>query len=241
MKQKLKELSITRVALVPAGSNPLADIVLFKSKPDAPPTQPKEPGFMKKHIDTSKLSAAEVTALQALLAKSATDIEDPVTPPTSGEEAIIKALTPEARAILEKAQRTANEAREAAESAVATATLEKALREETEFVAANTAIVKAYPGDADKNARLLHRIKKALKPEDYTEAEKLIKAGNAALEQACGETGVNGSDTSTSNAKEKLAEIAKQLAKDESLRYDIAYEKACANNMDLVRQARGQE
>lgn len=240
MKHTLKDLSITRVALVPAGSNPMADIVLFKSKPSEPPPQSKESGFMKKNIDTSKLNAAELAALETLLNKSATDIVDPAAPPPS--EDILKDLPPAVRAIVEKAQTDAADAKRVAETATATATLEKALREEGDFVTANTAMVKAYPGDAAANARLLHRIKKALKPEDYVEAEKLIKAGNAALEQACAALGGDGESTTVSGAKEKLQELAKAIQKEKpGTTFNVAYEEACAANMDLVRQARGQE
>lgn len=241
MATKLKNLTITRVALVPAGSNPQADIVLFKSKPGEPPTQPKESVFMKKHIDTSKLSADEVTALNALLTKSATDIADtPAAPPEPEVPAdVMKSLPPAVQAFIQKTQKAAEDAQAAAEKAMATATLEKAAREENEFVAASGAIVKGYPGKADENARLLFTISKKLGAADYAKVETLFKAGAAALAQAEEVLGDDKDNTPRGNAQMVLKEKAEEIRKaNPKLSKNEAYEQACLENMDLVRELR---
>jgi hypothetical protein len=240
MTHELRNLSISRVALVPSGSNPEADIVLFKSTPKVPPIQ-KEIGFMKKHIDVSKLTPSELEVLGTILAKSATDIADPAPPaPPPSDEAILKTLPPDVMAIVQKAKDDAATARADAESATAVATFEKVQRETSEFVTVTTPLIKAFPGDAGANARILYRVKKSVSADDYTELEKMIKSGSAALAQVTGAIGGDGATASVADATGQLKKIAKEKqAANPKLTFTQAYEETLTERPDLVKEARG--
>lgn len=236
----LRKLVINRVALVEAGANPEAAILLFKSKDPTP--QPEDKEFTDMKIDATKYSKEEKDQLTALLAKGGVTVE--ADPPT---EEVIKGLPEAVRAIVEKAQADAAQAiadakaaKEAAETATATAQLEKSAREETEFVAKNVDIVKAYPGEVDASTRLLFRVKKAVKTEDYTALETLLKAGNAALAAATGEELGHGNTgrTSGANAFSELKKKAEEIQKAEKIPYSKAFDRACDDNPELVAEYR---
>ena len=238
MAQKLKNLSITRVALVPAGSNPLADVVLLKKKPE----QPKEPVSMKlkKSIDKSKLSTEDQTALDALLQKCSTDLPDAAPGPEDEDDKIVKSLPPEAQAILKKAQEDAATARKDAERATEIAVMEKSLREEHDGVLALTPLVKAFPGDNKANATLMYRVKKALKEADFTALETLIKAGAAALASVTAEIGVVGAGVESSIGAE-LTELAKKRQVEKGIPYSDAYSEIITENAEKVAQLRKEQ
>lgn len=236
MSKTLKNLTINRVALVPAGSNPLADVVLIKSKPEVSP-QPKEPVFMKKNIDISKLSPEEQATMATLLQKSATDVADPA-PAAAAAEEIIKALPPEAQAILKSAQEQAAQAIAKAEEATATALFEKHAREENEFVAQVSPVIKHFPGKTDETARMLHRVKKAVLPADYTALESMLKAGNAALDSATAERGTTQGGSDSSPDLNELDTMAKALQKEKNLTYSEAYALVLEQNPEKVAQIR---
>jgi predicted transcriptional regulator len=242
-KNKLTSLSITRVALVAAGSNPEAEIVLAKNAPPVVPPQPKEPVFMKKNIDKSKLSAEEQTALETLLSKSATDIEDAPAPPTPVEE-VIKSLPPEAQAIIKSANdradqaiAKANAATAAAEAAQQTANIEKAAREESEFVTANTELVKSFPGPTVDNAKMLYRMHKTLPKADYDAMVGLLKSGGAAIAATTVETGQAAAEV-IGTVNELNAKAEELRKKNPEMSFSDALDQAMEQNPDLVRKAR---
>lgn len=195
---------------------------------------------MKKNIDKSKLSAEEQTALDALLAKSATDITDTPAPPTTNkDEEIIKSLPPEAQAIIEKSKTEAAEALAEARRATEAATFEKHARETNEFVADNIDLMKGYPGKPDDNAKLLYRVKKAVTPADYTEIEKLFKAGGAALASATSEKGTTkGGDVAEQTIMQELSEKAHARAAEKNISYSKAYDEILDENSDKVQEVR---
>lgn len=237
----LRKLSINRVALVETGSNPGAAIMLFKSKAVTP--QPEDKEFTDMKIDSSKYTKEEKEALTALLAKGGVTVEAEPVP-----EELLKTLAPEIRAMVEKAQTDAaaavadaKAARESADAATATASLEKAAREETEFVAKSQDIVKAYPGEVDASTRLLFRIKKALKAEDYTALETLLKAGNTALASATGSELGHGQEGRThGEAYKELKKKADDLVKSEKMLFSKAFDQVCDENPDLVAEYRSE-
>lgn len=240
-KQVLRKLTINRVALVQTGSNPGAEIMLFKSKKEDP--QPEDKEFTDMKIDSSKFTKEEKEQLTALLAKGGVTVEpDPV------PEDVLKTLAPEVRAIVEKAQADAAAAKAdaaaakaSADAATATATLEKAAREETEFVAKSQDIVKSYPGTAEESTRLLFRVKKAIKPEDFTALETLLKAGNAALAKATGEIGSNEHGRTHGAAFEELKKKANELVASEKIPFSKAFDRVCDENPELVSEYRSEK
>lgn len=238
MAKKLTNLQITRVALVGAGSNPHADVVLIKSAPVPPQsTQTKEPVAMKKNIDISKLSPEEQASMVALLAKSATDLVDPAPVEVTGEEAIIKSLPPEAQAILKAAKDRADEAVVKAEAAQTAAAVEKALREESAFVTKNAPIIKSFPGESNVNAALMYRISKAVAPADYAALEVLLKAGNSALASMGDEIG-NSHDAPESGGMSEIAKAAKALQVEKGIPYSQALEETMQAKPELVQKMR---
>lgn len=241
MPTKLRKLSITRVALVEVGSNPEAAIMLFKSKNVAP--QPEDKEFTDMKIDATKYTKEEKEALTALLAKGGVTVEADALPVP---EEVLKTLSPEIRAIIDKAQSDAAEAKTAAATAIAqaneataSAALEKGAREETEFVSKSTGILKSYPGENDASTRLLYRVKKAIKPEDYTALEVLLKAGNTALAGAVGTELGHGQEGRThGQAFDELKKKAEELQKSEKIPFSKAFDRACDENPELVKEYR---
>jgi phosphoribosylamine-glycine ligase len=163
---------------------------------------------------------------------------------TKEEDGITKAIRDGDETDLEEAmakaalEREAALAREEARTATEAAVLEKTVREESEFIAQHTAVVKAYPGKADDSARLLFRIKKAVKADDYTALEVLIKAGNAALTQSGRAIGLTAPEASASTAAEELRTLATEISKAQHIPFADAYEKACYERQDLVADVR---
>jgi len=235
----LRKLAITRVALVEVGSNPQAEILLFKSK--AP--QPGDKEFTDMKIDATKYSKEEVDQLKALLAKGGVTVEAEPVP-----EEVLKTLAPEIRAMVEKAQSDATQAiadakaaTDQAKEATATAVLEKAAREESEFVAKSQDIVKAYPGEVDASTRLLYRVKKAIKAEDFTALEVLLKAGNTALAAATGDERGHGQEGQTQGtAFADLKKKAEDIQKTEKIPFSKAFDRACDENPELVKEYRAE-
>lgn len=244
MAHRLKNLNIERVALVPAGSNPHADVVLFKSHPEAIHPPKEQAGMLKKNIDISKLNPEEAAQMTALLAKSATDVSDPPPAPEEpSEEDILKSLPEAARALVAKAQKTADEATAAAkeatrqaEAATEAAMIEKAAREENEFIAKAVPFLKSYPGTTADSAKLLFRVKKALKDDAAYEAlVTLMKAGDAALQSQMEETG---STVTATPEADQLSTVAKSIQEKEKISYSDAYAKAMEQHPELVAAAR---
>lgn len=241
-KNVLRKLSINRVALVARGSNPEAEIMLFKSFKEDTSPQPGEKEFTDMKIDSTKYTKEERESLVALLAKGGVTVEEEKTPTVPDE--ILKTLSPEVLAIITKANATAEAATASAAAAIekanqaeAIASLEKSAREETEFVGSNLELVKSFPGTADASARVLHRVKKAVKPEDYAALETLIKAGNAALAKATTETGHSEPGT-VDNAYRELDKLAKAKVTSDKMSYAKAFDVVCDEHPELVAQYR---
>ncbi len=240
----LRKMIINRVALVDVGSNPGAAIMLFKSKKEDPP-QPEDKEFTDMKIDSTKYSKEEKEQLTALLAKGGVTVDADGPAP----EELMKSLAPELRAIVEKAQSdaalaiaAAKVAQEQANEATATAQLEKSAREETEFVAKNTAIVKSFPGDADASARLLHRVKKAVKTEDFTALETLMKSGNEALAKLTNTELGHGEEGRThGEAYAELKKKANDYAGEHKMSFSKAFDKVCDDNPALVAEYRDEK
>lgn len=231
-KKRITNLTIDRVALVSAGSNPHADVVLTKNKPTDEP--PKETEQMTTNIDKSKLNADEQKALDALLAKCAT-VEGQPAP-----EELIKTLPPELQALVKSATDTAAKAVAKAEEAQAEVALEKAKREESEFVAKHSVLVKAFPGKAEDSASLLFRVKKAMSAEDYAALETLLKAGNTALASAMQEDGNDFSAPSggTEDIVKKLPEMARARAAEKKINYAKALEELTVEHASAIQKSR---
>lgn len=222
------------------------------------PATPTPEEILKAHPELQKRLDDAVAAQKAAEAeaerikKAAGGGKTPEELEAEQREKVLKAVSPEVRAIIEKAEATAAEARKEVEKAQkvaneanATALLEKAVREESEFAKAAEPFVKHLPGKVDDNGRLLHRVKKALAAngeggaKDYIELEKLVKAGNEAMEKALTASGVDGLVNSFGKAYDQLKSKADELVKaDPKLTFEKAFERVTRENPDLVKEYR---
>lgn len=203
--------------------------------------------ILKAHPDVQKLlddaEAARKTA-EETLAKVTKGQKTPEEIEKENREAILKAMPPAAREIIEKAEAAAKAAQEAAAKAIedaqkasATATLEKTIREESEFAKGYEATVRAYPGKAEDNARLFYRIKGKVSKEDFESLEKMIKAGAEGISRATEESGSVGEAAGNGKAYDQLVVKAEDIRKaDPKLTFEKAFVTACEQNPLLVRE-----
>lgn len=175
-KTKLLDLRIDRVALVRRGSNPLADIVFFKSKDD----KETEPMKIAK-LDRSKLEKGEAASLDALLKKL--NVEEATDPALTPED-ILKAH-PELQKQLDDAvaaQKAAEaEAERIKKAAAGTKTAEELAAEEREKVMKSVApevraiIEKAEKAAADAQAAASKAQKDATDAQATATLEKSVR------------------------------------------------------------------
>lgn len=119
MATRLRKLKITRVDRVPAGANPLAEVVLFKSKAPAPLPETKEPAVaddLKKNLDeiTAERDAlqAEIDALAGLSNEDLAALKGFEIAKSDTEDEVLKGLSPEVRERIEKAEAAQADANE---------------------------------------------------------------------------------------------------------------------------------
>jgi hypothetical protein len=97
-------------------------------------------------------------------------------------------------------------------------------------------MVKAFPGKVEDTADLLFRIRKTIKPEDFTALEAILKASQAALESLTQERGTTAA-TSSSEADELMVK-ARALADEKKISFSEAYSQVMTANPELVAAMR---
>lgn len=228
-RKRLKDLTITKVALVPAGANPGAHVVLYKSAPveDPDPTKKEEP--VKKAL--KDMTHEELLAHAEELEKAAPAAAEPE---PEIPAAVQKMLDDQAQAI-----KKANDRAEAAEAA---AKVEKEARERTSMASVAKAKIPHLPGTDTERGNVLYDMEKSLSKESYEAALKLLEAGNAAVAKAMEATGFDEDGTEGDSAVEKLDAIAKQLVKDGKAKtYEQAFDQAAQENGELYTQYRAEK
>lgn len=245
---KLKGLEITKVALVDAGANPDAHIMLFKHEDGDPAASEKTVDAPEAHEPVNKEVApvadnpettpeADLTALQdaidTAVAKALADhdaaLAELATPDAAEtEDPIAKALAdmPEpVRKRFEEQEAEIAKARATAEK------LEKAARDSRFADEAKAVSLTAV------DAATLDEIEKAA-PAAYEKLAKALATAQERLEKSdlFRELGSNG-DAAGDTPADQLDAIAKKLAADENLPYTEAYRRACDQNRELAASA----
>lgn len=200
--KRLRDLRVHKVALVPAGANPDAFVVLFKAK-DTPPQPgaipPQEEKPVKKIQD---MTQEELVAYATELEKSKAPVEEPKPEVPEAVQKMLDAQTEEIKKATARA--------EAAENA---AKVEKEARERAEFVVVAKATIPHLPGQDVAKGHLLYEISKGVAKDTYDALITLLKAGEEATVKALNEIG-NDEGSITGSAFEKIETLAKALVKD---------------------------
>ena len=228
-RKRLKDLTITKVALVPAGANPGAHVVLYKSASvdDPDPTKKEEP--VKKAL--KDMTHEELLAHAEELEKAAPAAADPE---PEIPAAVQKMLDDQATAIAK-----ANARAEAAEAA---AKVEKEARERTGMASVAKTKIPHLPGTDIDKGNVLYDMEKSMSKESYEAAVTLLEAGNAAVAKALEVSGFDEEGNEGDSAIEKLDAIAKQLVKDGKAKtYEQAFDKAAEENEELYSQYRAEK
>ena len=244
---RLSNMALDFVSLVPAGDDPMAQVVIAKAAPNTNGSQEATMGdqiakddlapevvayingledevdLLSKQVETSE---GEVTELRDTLSKMAPKDEQ-------SAEAISKALLakadPAVRALIEKQNADLAEVRKQAE-------VEKDKRETAEYISKAAALPMINEG-TDDLAGLLRRAAAALTPEDSESLTKVLKAANAQIAEgnlfkSLGNGG--GESTISASVEAKASDIQKA---EPGLTRDQAIAKAYEQNPALLAEA----
>jgi hypothetical protein len=245
---KLKKLSVSKVSLVPKGSNGEADVVFYRhdasveqtTPPAAPATLPVEKETVMKEIKdmTQEELIAHAEELQRQLNEKP---ETPPAPPAKPEvtEEVLRALPAEVQAVLKASQdqvvalAAANEAN--------TAVLRQ-LQEESEtnrFTEIARREIPNLPGTDAEKATMLRGLK-TLGDKQYDAQLAILKASSAAMAQiALAEIGSRTGEAPADSPMGELNNLARTIqTADPKLSHPQAFERACQQRPDLYKQTR---
>lgn len=251
-KNRLSDMVLDFVSLVPAGDDPMAQVVISKAAPDhqqeddmgdtiskddlAPEVVAYIEGLEAEVEDLSK-SVDDLTTEKTTLTEALKKAEDEGTIVKSEEEqrkALLEKADPAVRALIEKAEKDAEEAAKIAKA-------ERDARLDREFISKAEAMPML---SEDKTALggLLRRISEALTTEDAEAVTKVLTAANAQIEKGnlFTEFGSGGAPTTVSKSVESAAEELRK--QDPTLTIEQAQAKVYETNPDLLAEAMtGQE
>ena len=248
-KFRLSNMAFDFVSLVPAGDDPLAQVVIAKADPDQNIDQSSQEESMGTNISKDDLAPEVVTYIEAL--------EDEVTSLTEAvekadeeivslqerssvsksaeeqrEEVLAKA-DPAVRALIEKAEQDAKQASEIAKA-------ERDQRLDREFIAKAEALP-MLSTDKTMLGALLRRISEALSAEDATAVTKMLDAANVQIAKGnlFSEMGRGGGETTVSKSVDAAAQ---ELMKSQpGLTMEQAQAKVYETNPALLADAMTQE
>lgn len=237
------------VSLVPAGDDPMAQVVIAKAAPDT--TMEDDMGDM---ISKDDLAPEVVEYIEGLetevedLTKSATEKDETITTlTTERDEAVAKNATvsksaedqrtemlekadPALRAFIEKQEADLKEASDIAKA-------ERDARLNREFISKAEAMPMLQDGDKAEFAGLLRRMSDALGAEDAGKVEKMLTAANEQIAKGnlFSEFGTGGGETTVSKS---VTTAAQEIMKaNPGMTLEQAQSEVYATNPDLLAQA----
>jgi hypothetical protein len=246
-KNRLSNMVLDFVSLVPAGDNPQAQVVISKAAPDQPAGGPMGEPISKEdlapevveyidgletEVDDLTKSVEDLTTQRDEAQENLKKAEEQGLIVKSEEEqrkALLEKADPGVRALIEKQEKDLEEVRKAAEA-------ERNQRLEREYLSKAEAMPMI---SEDKTALggLLRRISDALSAEDAEQVEKMLQTANEQIAKGnlFSEFGTGGGETTISKSVESAASELQKA--DPNLTHEQAVAKVYETNPDLLAEA----
>lgn len=247
-KFRLSDMSLDFVSLVPAGDDPMAQVVIAKADPDTTIRNPQEGNMGDEKIAKDDL-APEVVAYIDALESEVDDLSKSVEDLTAERDELAKAAAPTGivkseedqrkemlekadpaiRALIEKQEKDLEEVRKAAEA-------ERNARLDREYIS-KAETLPMINSDKATLGGLLRRVTESVSKEDAEALETILRAANEQITKSnlFTEVGRGGADTVVSKSVEAKAEELRKA--DPSLTAEQAQAKVYEMYPDLLQQA----